>query len=111
LPHCIVEYSETLNERINEIICAVHSGAIASALFNEEDIKTRGISYNHYKVGKNRSSFIHVSSRILSGRNIEQKRKLNESIIEKIEQLDLGGCSITAEALDIETESYAKVMV
>ncbi len=111
MPHCIIEYSEDLDNIINEIISAVHDGACSSNLFEEGDIKTRAIPYKSYQVGTSNSSFVHVSSRILLGRDSSQKLLLNTAIINNIKTLNLKGCSITAEAVDIQKESYAKFQV
>ena len=90
---------------------AVHTGAESSGLFESHDIKTRAIPYMHYQIGVSQSSFIHVSSRIISGRNGVQKEKLNSAIIGKLSILSFSNCSITAEVIDIHKESYAKLEV
>ena len=108
MPHCVIEYSQDLSDKITHIMNAVHAGACASNLFEENDIKTRAIPYEHCRVGISNSSFIHVSSKILSGRNSEQKILLNAAIINHINRIGIKNCSITAEAVDIHKESYAK---
>ncbi len=108
MPHCIIEYSEELNKHAIEIVSAVHAGALSSGLFEEYDIKTRAIAYQHYQVGKSRSLFIHVSSRILSGRDAAQKTALNTAIVNHITTLGITDCTITAETIDMHRESYAK---
>lgn len=109
MPHCVIEHSEDLLDNINEIIRSVHAGAVSSGLFDSNDIKTRAISYRHYQVGISHASFIHVSSRILSGRNSSQKIMLNTAIIKELGILALPGCSITSEIIDIHKESHAKL--
>lgn len=90
---------------------SVHTGAESSGLFESSDIKTRAIPYRYYQVGVSQSSFIHVSSRILSGRNGVQKETLNSAIIGKLSILAFSNCSITAEVIDIHKESYVKLEV
>jgi len=108
LPHCIIEYSEELNNHAIEIVNAVDAGALSSGLFEEHDIKTRAIAYQHYQLGTSRSLFIHVSSRILSGRDTVQKTALNTAIVSHLSALGFTDCTITAETIDIHRESYAK---
>ncbi len=108
MPHCVIEYSNDLNDKISKIVNAVHLGTLSSNLFEEDDIKTRAICYEHYRVGISNSSFIHVSSKILSGRNTAQKSTLNAAIIKHITNLNIKDCSITAEVIDIHKESYEK---
>lgn len=108
MPHCVIEYSKDLSQKVNDIINAVHAGAVASNLFEESDIKTRAIAYDHYRVGVSDASFIHVSSKILSGRDSLQKSMLNAAILSHLSSLAIHNCSITAEAIDIHKESYEK---
>lgn len=111
MPHCIIEYSEDLNDNVSEISRAVFSGALASNLFEAGDIKIRAIPYKNYQVGHSATSFVHVSSRLLSGRDSTQKRQLNTAMVDCIKNLNLKNCSITAEAVDIHRESYVKYEV
>ncbi|MDA9004164.1 5-carboxymethyl-2-hydroxymuconate Delta-isomerase [bacterium] len=111
MPHCIIEYSEDLSNSINEIMKSVEAGAVNSGLFEFIDIKIRAIPYKYYQVGITDSSFVHVSSRILSGRNSTQKDTLNAAIISQLSILTFSNCSITSEVIDIHKESYAKLEV
>lgn len=108
MPHCIIEYSENLNHQVDDIVCAVRLGACDSQLFEVCDIKIRAMPFAKYVVGTSDASFIHVSSRILSGRSLEQKLRLNRAIVEHIKILDVKNCAITAEVIDIHRESYIK---
>lgn len=108
MPHCIIEYSENLHHQVDDIICAVRLGACDSQLFETCDIKIRAMPFAKYVVGISDASFIHVTSKILSGRPLEQKLRLNETIVEHINRLDVKNCSITAEVIDIHKESYIK---
>jgi 5-carboxymethyl-2-hydroxymuconate isomerase len=109
MPHCIIEYSEDLDGNADAIIRSVHTGAAMSGLFELSDIKTRAISYKHYQVGVTQASFIHVSSRILAGRDNTQKGSLNAAIVDQLGALAFSNCSITAEVIDIHKDSYIKL--
>ena len=54
--------------------------------------------------------FIHVTLKILSGRSIEQKTMLSRSVLGMLEMFVLEKASISVEVVDIERESYAKVV-
>lgn len=108
MPHCIIEYSEDLSSNVDEISSAVLSGARDSQLFDERDIKIRALSFSKYTVGVSDDSFVHVSSKILSGRSSGQKLQLNTCIVERIKELKFNHCSITAEVIDIDRDSYSK---
>jgi 5-carboxymethyl-2-hydroxymuconate isomerase len=107
LPHCIIEHSENFNTNVDDLISSVFTGAAASELFNENDIKTRTLSYSNYQVGKTKSPFIHIAAKILSGRTDEQKAKLSSSILLQMKKLDLGDYILTIEVIDIHRESHA----
>ena len=107
MPHCIIEHSENFNTNVDDLISSVFTGAAASELFNENDIKTRTLSYANYQVGKTKSPFIHIAAKILSGRTDEQKTKLSSSILLQMKKLDLGDYILTIEVIDIHRESHA----
>ena len=110
MPHCIVEYSKTLESRLSpaSLVNAAHQGALASGLFQGPDIKTRAIAYENYQVGDTPSDFIHVSVRLLNGRTTEQKRSLSMHILEQLQSFNLSELSCTVEVLDIDSLSYSK---
>jgi len=113
VPHCIIEYSNDLEGRIEPeiLINAVHQGAVASKLFKESHIKTRTRSYEYYQTGTGDSAFIHVTASILSGRTLEQKKNLSNCILMQLEKLAISAVTITVQICDIETETYTKVVL
>lgn len=111
MPHCIIEYAKVLEPKINDLIGAVHGGAVTSALFAEKDIKTRAISYEHFQTGISDALFVHVTVHMLSGRAVKQKQKLSKCILNGIIQLNIENCSLTVEIIDIDRHSYAKIEV
>jgi 5-carboxymethyl-2-hydroxymuconate isomerase len=109
LPHCIIEHSSNFEGKVKELINAVHKGSLATGIFDERDIKTRALSFENYQTGTSKTPFIHVSSKILVGRNAKQKSALSDSILLHIKNLNLGSCSLTVEIIDIDKDSYAKI--
>ena len=110
MPHCIIEYAKDLEGslQIPRLIEAVHAGAFKSGLFEEDDIKTRATGYEHYQTGTGDLPFVHVTVRILSGRNQQQKADLAKHILAGLKQLKQPSVSLTVEVCDIERETYAK---
>ena len=108
MPHCIIEYSSDLDD--SKLIDSVHKGALNSSLFNELDIKTRSIPFNNYKTGTTNHSFVHVTARILSGRTLEQRSTLSHCILTELQSLNYFSTSLTVEVIEMERESYAKVV-
>ncbi|KPL99993.1 5-carboxymethyl-2-hydroxymuconate Delta-isomerase [Vibrio splendidus] len=111
MPHCIIEHSSTIDgQQLNQ---KVFLGAMESQLFSPtgEDIKVRSLAYQHYQTGEVKEDFVHVSVRILSGRNEGIKTMLSKSILDQLLTLPLSNASLTVEIIDIETSSYSKALV
>ncbi|EPJ52485.1 MAG: hypothetical protein OFPI_13490 [Osedax symbiont Rs2] len=109
MPHCIIEHSDDLDDQ--QLINAVFEGTLASGLFEEHDIKTRSQAFIHYQSARSRQSFVHVSAKLLDGRTLQQRAKLSQAILAQLQQLHLSAVSLTVEVLEIETASYAKVVL
>jgi 5-carboxymethyl-2-hydroxymuconate isomerase len=110
MPHCIIDYSSEVAERIeiDVLIDAVHQGALDSDLFSEYDIKTRALAYTDHRTGQTRDAFVHVALHLLSGRSDEQKAILSECVLGRIEPLLPRVASVSVEILDIHRHSYRK---
>ncbi|WP_415885905.1 5-carboxymethyl-2-hydroxymuconate Delta-isomerase [Neptuniibacter sp. QD37_6] len=110
MPHLIIEYSKQIEDKVEITIVMerVFQGAVAANLFAETDIKVRTHAYEQHMNGAGLNGFIHVSSRILSGRDTEQKTQLTQAVLTELKTLGLKDLSITVEVLDIDRDSYAK---
>ncbi|MBM7073756.1 5-carboxymethyl-2-hydroxymuconate isomerase [Shewanella sp. 202IG2-18] len=106
MPYHIIEHSDDLASLI--LMDSTFQGALSSDLFDVKDIKVRAMPFQHYQVGFESRSFIHVSLRILSGRSEARKQILSKSVIEKLSNLNINKVSIIAEVLDIDRDSYQK---
>jgi len=112
MPHCVIEYSSPLADKVTEdkLLEVVFDGALDSALFDIQAIKCRVIGYQSYFSKAQVSDFIHVTLRIMAGRTIEQKSLLSHSVLQQLKALKLTDISITVDICDIETQCYAKVI-
>ncbi|MFV2032400.1 MAG: 5-carboxymethyl-2-hydroxymuconate Delta-isomerase [Gammaproteobacteria bacterium] len=110
MPHCIIEYSHEVADQvsIDDLIAAAHRGAMDSGLFDEYDIKTRAMACLHHRTGQTQDSFVHVTLRLLSGRNDQQKSLLSEKLLASIEPLLPNVASVGVEICDMHSESYRK---
>ena len=111
MPHCVIEHSDNIDGKC--IVSLVYKGALESNLFESEgsDIKVRALPYSLYQTGSVNISFIHVTLKILSGRNLEQKSALTQLVLKQLQSLEMTNCSISVEVADIDRASYAKVIV
>lgn len=110
MPHCIIDYSAGVATEadIDELMAAVHQGAMDSGLFPEYDIKTRAIEFARHRTGQSRDSFVHVAIHLLDGRNDEQKAALSEAVLGRIEPMLPGVVSVGVEICDMHRASYRK---
>ena len=110
MPHCIIEYSSEVADQItiDDLMAAVHDGAFSSGLFPEYDIKTRTLAYEHHRTGQTNDSFVHVSLRLLSGRDDSQKADLSEKVLARVEPLLPNVVSVGVEIIDMHRDSYRK---
>lgn len=110
MPHCIIEYSSGVADQIeiDDLVEAVHLGVFSSGLFDEYDIKTRAVGYAHHRTGATQDSFVHVTVRLLSGRDDAQKADLSEKLLARIEPLLPAVVSVGVEICDMHKGSYRK---
>ena len=110
MPHCIIDYSQDVAAEvdIDELMEAVHLGALDSGLFPEYDIKTRALEFARHRTGQTRDSFVHVAVHLLDGRSDEQKSMLSEAVLARIEALLPGVISVGVEICDMHRASYRK---
>ena len=115
MPHCIIEHSSSIDSKT--LIPLVFNASMESSLFEKDgsDIKVRVVPFTHYQTGVLQSAaspadFIHVTLKILSGRNTEQKLMLSKLVLESLTTLTLKGCSTSVEVVDIDRASYSKVV-
>lgn len=110
MPHCIIEYSQDVVEQvsIDDLVEATFQAALSSGLFPAYDIKTRAVAYRYHQTGTTHDSFVHVTVRLLSGRDGEQKSDLSEKILAQIEPILPSVVSVGVEICDMHRESYRK---
>lgn len=110
MPHCIIEYSAKITETlpVEQLMHAVYKGANQSELFTASDIKVRATAFDDFYLPGAEQAFVHVNLKILSGRDLAQRKSLSESVGNQLERLGIENAAITVEVTNIEKESYAK---
>jgi len=110
MPHCIIEYTRNVEDqiKISKLVEVAYEGVVSSGIFNPKAIKVRAIPFEFYKSGLERSDYIHVKLRILSGRTIEQKKEISDYMIECIKPHIGQTKSLTLEVIDMDIRSYGK---
>lgn len=113
MPHCIIEYAKELEQSlaVNELLGIVEQAAVESKLFEESSIKIRAIAYEHYLTGCSNKPFIHITFKILFGRNHQQKKELTNLVLDKLSEVLQLPISLSVEVIDIEKVSYKKLVI
>ncbi len=113
MPHLIMEYSNSVEERLNVtgLLEDLHQVALKSGLFEAQDVKSRSQRYQHWLIGDNADSvdFIHVRFELLAGRGLEQKQQLSEAFMAIL--TDSAGQieSLTVDIRDMDKAAFLKV--
>lgn len=120
MPHIIIEHSKNILEKeslkIGQEIQKIMAGIIEGN-FDPDQCKIRCIAYQNYIVGleKNHENFIHISIKILSGREVAIRKKLALETFEyaknfyKNLQLPRKRCDISVDIIEVDREVYQKV--
>ena len=113
MPHCIVEYAKEIEQTLSlkELMSVVHRSVFLSGLFEESSIKTRAIEFAHYQTGLSDTPFIHITLKILHGRNHQQKKDLATLVLDKLSEVVKPPISLSVEVIDIEKGSYKKLVI
>ncbi|WP_028006565.1 5-carboxymethyl-2-hydroxymuconate Delta-isomerase [Solimonas flava] len=110
MPHLIVEYSAGLERSvdIDRVLELAGDAAAESGVMARADIKLRAIAYSHFKLLDGGDSFVHLSVRLLAGRNAEQKLQLSSLLRERLAAYLTSVHSISVEIVDMDAQSYRK---
>lgn len=117
MPHCIFEYSANIADDPDwpQIIGKIHEGLITTGQFLAEDIKSRVIRHDSYRIGDGEpnQSFVTVNLQILDGRSDEFKCEITRMALDILllafqNSLTEQRCSITVQTSEIHRASYQR---
>lgn len=86
----------------------VFHAAMDSGLFEAKDIKVRMLSFSEFLPIDGKTTFVHVTLRLLAGRSVETRRVLSQQVFDRIQALGLTALATTVEIVEIERETYTK---
>lgn len=117
MPHIIVEYTPNpRNLPFDAMLASVnHHLAQSPEVADEADLKARVIPAQHYRVGVADSGrgFIHVTIRIMAGRNEQAKKDFSQRVVdgmlEHMPAFDGMTVHLSVDVVDMEWGSYRKV--
>lgn len=109
MPHCVIEYSTSLETRADELVATVFQAVSTSPLFDAKTVRVRASAYEHYQLGEASAHFLHITIRLLQGRNDEQKTRLTQRVTEAVQALHLSDAMLSCECVEIHTASVQRI--
>ena len=109
MPHCVIECPKEMNDIISFDVLAnaVHDATESSGLFFKGDVKSRIVTSDHFVVGGKRDYYVHVTVHLLSGRTMEQRKKLSDTIAKVLCELLPNVEMLSVETCEIEEKVYS----
>ncbi len=118
MPHVILEYSANIldDADFSHMFAQLHQLLVAQGKCRLEDIKSRAIGCEHYRVGDGdeRNAFAHLTLCVLEGRDAESLQRLGEACLDLMQvfysnSLAEQCCDVTVEIRPMRRDSYFKV--
>lgn len=108
MPHFVIECSSNIlaMQPAEVIMNTVYASAESTGLFAPNDIKVRINSYDHYKPGDGKHSFLHIYASIMGGRTTTQKTDLSNIIIQKLVPLLTDISFLSMNVCEFEQATY-----
>jgi len=119
MPHLTLEYSNNLPVPVDfkALFKNLHEALIVIGPFRLEDIKSRAIPYPEYYIGVGlpENVFIHLTVSILSGRDVDFKKRIGERMLSILRETFLKTClkrrcDITVDIREMQRETYYKAV-
>lgn len=113
MPHFIIEHGNALHgaEDTNDAMQIAFQCGGACGFIGPADIKVRLRPYTDFFAGDGRTSFIHITVRLLSGRTTAQKENLSIALCDAFNARFPKVQSISIEMCDMDRGSYKKRLV
>lgn len=111
MPHCILEMSSTISAQLDcqAVLEDVHHVLVESGEFNAEDIKVRLFVSELELVGGRENEYVHVTLKLLSGRDITIKHQLSQTLYETLfNWVGDDSVSLSVDIRDMDRGCYRK---
>ena len=117
MPHCILEYPEGLDGRLDVrgLFVEIHEFLAGAGEFRRRDIKSRAIPCGEFLVGDGAPdrSFVALEVCILEGRDDATKARITAGLLGVLERrfariCEDRRCSLTVRLTDMHRGSYAR---
>ena len=112
MPHFIIEHGNALATEV-EIQSAMQTVADCVQTYDfmeAKNVKVRLLPFTHFLALDGRSSFIHITVRILEGRTDEMKTQISTSLRDAFDQAFEKVESISVDIVDMNATCYKKIL-
>lgn len=114
MPNLVLEYSNSVDERVNVqgLLEDLHRTTLDSGLFELSSVKSRTLRCHNWLIGEEGDSldFIHINFELLAGRTPEQKRALARELMAVLQEQASHVYSLTVNMRDMDVECFQKVI-
>ena len=119
MPHLTIEYTDNLQDYFDPAAAVqyVNTAVLADKEIEPDQVKTRALSLQHYRVGHadSNEAFVHVRIHIVQGRALEVRQRLGKLALTAVQQAlsPAPGLTIqlTAEVNEMQAETYQKIVI
>ncbi|WP_106478670.1 5-carboxymethyl-2-hydroxymuconate Delta-isomerase [Phytohalomonas tamaricis] len=110
MPNIVIDYSKTLDARINieSLLDALHESALATGIFQRSAIKVYARPFTYARTAGEKAEFLQVCVHMFEGRSTEQKAALSDALFAALDKACPTDIEIAVEITDIEKASYRK---
>ncbi|MGL6260770.1 5-carboxymethyl-2-hydroxymuconate Delta-isomerase [Vibrio sp. WXL210] len=112
MPNLIMEYTNTLEERVNVqgLLEDLHQVVLDSGLFELNDVRSRALRYHHWLIGEHQddADFIHLRFELLAGRSDVQKQTLSEQLMTVLQTQASQVGSLSVDVRDMDPVGFCK---
>lgn len=110
MPHLVIEYATPLEKEVDitGLMAGLHTCLGETGVFDVKDIKTRAKGYASFIVGAGANGFVHVSLSLLSGRPLDVRQNLTETLFLEMQKWVPTSAKLSVEIKEIERETYQK---
>ncbi len=114
MPNLVLEYSNSVDERVNVqgLLEDLHKTALDSGLFELDSVKSRTLRCHNWLIGEVGDSldFIHINFELLTGRTPEQKRALSRDLMAVLQEQAGHVHSLTVNMRDMDVDCFQRVV-
>ena len=110
MPHMVIEYTPLEKGHITDedLMMAVHWAAVSTGIFEESAIKVRVKQYQSAFVGGRPDQFVHVTIYLIDGRDEEAKKRLTQTVHDRLASMFADYASVSVDARDLDRDVYTK---